>query len=38
VVIVDPVQYQWRPDEPADPPAPLRSLHFGQHHEGLVTY
>jgi len=37
VVIVDPVQDQRRPDEPADPPAPLRSLHFGQHHKGLVT-
>lgn len=37
VVMVDPVQYQRRPDEPSGPPAPLRSLHFGQHHEGLVT-
>ena len=37
VVIVDPVQYQRRPDEPADPSAPLRSLHFGQNHEGFVT-
>ena len=36
-VIVDPVQYQRRSDEPADAFAPLRSLHFGQHHEGLVT-
>jgi hypothetical protein len=37
VVIVDPLQYQRRLDEPNDPPTPLRSLHFGQHSEGLVT-
>lgn len=38
VVLVDPVEYQRRPDEPTDPPAPLRTLHFGQHNEGLVTF
>ena len=39
VVIVDPVEYQRRSDEPADSPyAPVRTLHFGQHHEGLVTF
>ncbi len=37
-VIVDPTQYQRHPGEPADPPALLRTLHFGQHHEGLVTF
>jgi len=37
VVIVDPVQYQRRPDEPANPAA-LRRLHFGEHDEGLVTF
>ena len=29
VVIVDPVQYQRRRDEPDDVSMPLRSLHFG---------
>jgi hypothetical protein len=38
VVIVDPIEYLRRPDEPTDPPAPLRTLHFGQHGEGLVTF
>jgi hypothetical protein len=37
-VIVDPMDYQRRPDEPADPPAPVRTLHFGPHYEGLVTF
>lgn len=37
VVLVDPMEYQRRADEPTDPPRPLRTLHFGQHHEGLVT-
>ena len=37
-VLVDPVEYQRHPGEPADPPALLRTLHFGQHHEGLVTF
>jgi hypothetical protein len=38
VVIVDPLQYQRRSDETGDQPAPLRTLHFGPHHEGLVTF
>lgn len=38
VVVVDPVQYQRRRDEPDDLHAPLRTLHFGQHNEGLVTF
>jgi hypothetical protein len=37
VTIVDPLQYQPHPGEP-DPPKPLRTLHFGQHNEGLVTF
>ena len=37
-VIVDPLNYQRRADESDDPPAPLRTLHFGPHHEGLVTF
>ena len=38
VVIVDPLDYQRRHDEPGDPPAPLRTLHFGANTEGLVTF
>jgi len=38
VVIVDPIEYQHHPGEPADPAKLLRTLHFGQHHEGLVTF
>jgi hypothetical protein len=38
VVIVDPIDYQRHPGEHSDPPAPLRTLHFGRHHEGLVTF
>jgi hypothetical protein len=38
VVIVDPIHYQRRPDERADPPAPLRTLHFGPRSGGLVTF
>jgi hypothetical protein len=38
VVIVDPKEYQRRPHEPIDSQAPMRTLHFGQHHEGLVTF
>ena len=34
VVIVDPVQYQRRPDECEDIPMPLRTLHFGRQDEG----
>jgi hypothetical protein len=37
VVLVDPFEYQRRPDEPASPRRNLRSLHFGLHDEGLVT-
>lgn len=31
-VLVDPIEYQRHPGEPADPPGLLRTLHFGQHH------
>ncbi|MGD0066837.1 MAG: hypothetical protein ABSB76_25745 [Streptosporangiaceae bacterium] len=37
VVIVDPVQYQRR-EESGKPAMPLRTLHFGQRQEGLVTF
>ena len=36
--LVDPMQYQRHPGESSGPAAPLRTLHFGQHHEGLVTF
>lgn len=35
VVIVDPVEYQRYPGEPDKP---MRSLPFGPHDEGLVTF
>ena len=38
VVIVDPVQYQRRPDERDEASMPLRSLHFGPDGSGLVTF
>ena len=38
VVLVDPIEYQRHPGEPSDPPALLRTLHFGHHNEGLVTF
>ena len=38
VVIVDPLQYQRRRDERDDVSMPLRTLHFGPHDEGLVTF
>ena len=38
VVIVDSVQYQRRRDELEDRSMPLRTLHFGLHAEGLVTF
>lgn len=38
VVIVDPIDYQCHPGERSDLLAPLRTLHFGRHHEGLVTF
>ena len=37
-VLVDPIEYQRHAGERTDPPALLRTLHFGQHHEGLVTF
>jgi hypothetical protein len=37
-VMVDPIEYQRHPGEPSDPPALLRTLHFGSHREGLVTF
>ena len=37
-VLVDPMEYQRHVGESSNPPAPLRTLHFGQHHEGLVTF
>lgn len=38
VVIVGPIEYQRHPGEPAEPAKLLRTLHFGRHHEGLVTF
>jgi len=35
VVIVDPMEY-WR--SPCESRKPLRTLHFGPNHEGLVTF
>jgi hypothetical protein len=32
------MEYQRHAGETSAPPAPLRTLHFGQHHEGLVTF
>ncbi|MGP7999736.1 MAG: hypothetical protein ACLPKI_20825 [Streptosporangiaceae bacterium] len=37
-ILVDPMEYQSHAGEASDPPAPLRMLHSGQHHEGLVTF
>jgi hypothetical protein len=37
-VLVDPIEYQRHAGEPANPPKLLRTLHFGRHHEGLVTF
>ena len=37
-VLVDPIDYQRHPGEPAEPAKLLRTLHFGRHHEGLVTF
>jgi hypothetical protein len=36
--MVDPIEHQRHPGEPANPPSLLRTLHFGRHHEGLVTF
>ena len=38
VVLVDPMEYQHHVGETSGPAAPLRTLDFGQHHEGLVTF
>ena len=38
VVIVDPIEDQREFDELADHSKLLRTLHFGPHHEGLVTF
>jgi hypothetical protein len=37
-VLVNPIDYQRHPGEPVGPPTPLRTLHFGPHNEGLVTF
>jgi hypothetical protein len=37
-VLVDPMEYQRSIGEASKPPAPLRTLHFGQRYEGLVTF
>jgi len=38
VVIVEPVQYQRRRDERDDVSMPLRTLPFGPHDQGLITF
>lgn len=38
VVIADPMEYQRYPAAPGGPAKLLRTLHFGQHYEGLVTF
>jgi hypothetical protein len=38
VVLVDPIEYQRHQGERSDRPAPLRTLHFGPDHQGLVTF
>jgi hypothetical protein len=38
VVLVDPMEYQRRADEPSDPARPVRRLPFGPSGEGLVTF
>jgi hypothetical protein len=38
VVLVDPLEYQRHPGEAADANKLLRTLHFGLHHEGLITF
>jgi hypothetical protein len=38
VILVDPIEYQRHVGEASDPPAPLRTLHFGQYHDGPVTF
>lgn len=36
--LAGPLHYQRHVGERDDPPAPLRTLHFGPHHEGQVTF
>ena len=38
VVLVDPVEYQRHAGERSEPPALLRTLHFGALHQCLVTF
>jgi hypothetical protein len=38
VVIVDPIEYQRSGQELTDRTKMLRTLPFGQHHQGLVTF
>jgi hypothetical protein len=38
VVIVDPLEYQRDPGEIAAADGQLRTLYFGIHHQGLVTF
>lgn len=37
-VLVDPLEYQRRPDDPPASPGRMRILHFGEHAEGLVMF
>jgi hypothetical protein len=37
-VLIDPIEYQRHPGERTDATNLLRTLHFGRHHEGLVTF
>jgi hypothetical protein len=37
-ILVHPMEYQRHVGESSGPAAPLRTLHFGKHHEGLVTF
>lgn len=38
VVLVDPIEYQRHQGERSNTPAPLRTLHFGEQHQGLITF
>jgi hypothetical protein len=38
VILVDPMEYQRHPGESADPRKLLRTLHFSEQHEGLITF
>jgi hypothetical protein len=37
-VLVDPIDYQRHAGEPVEPSKLVRTLHFGLHYEGLVTF